>query len=98
LLLPVLLHVAQASRPRFARYASVASLPLSASGLVYLQSNLTVSFIAIALLGAVAYRSGSLGADVLLRLTGADRTRTAALTSLVATLPALLVASLCAAR
>jgi hypothetical protein len=97
LLLPVLSHAAQTSQLRVARYASAASLPLSASGLVVLQPSWSVSLIAIALLGVLAYRSGSLGADVLLRLTGADRTRTAALTSLVATLPAFFVV-LCHAR
>jgi hypothetical protein len=97
LLLPVLSHAAQTSQLRVARYASAASLPLSASGLVVLQPSWTVSLIAIALLGVLAYRSGSLGADVLLRLKGADRTRTAALTSLVATLPAFFVV-LCHAR
>jgi hypothetical protein len=56
------------------------------------------TIIAIALLGALAYRSGSLGAHALLGLDGFSRARAACVTTLVSTLPALLAALLCAAR
>ena len=97
-LVPGLITVSEAARPRLARYASVTSLPLAASGLVSLLPKTFPITIAIALLGAVAYRSGSLGAHALLGLSGSERARVASVTALVSTLPALLAALLCAVR
>jgi hypothetical protein len=97
-LVPRLLRAAPVERPQLARYASAATLPLTAAGLAGLLPDLTASFCAISLLGLLAYRSGSIGAELHLGLLGSERTWAAALTSLVTTLPALLVLSLCAAR
>jgi hypothetical protein len=76
------------------RFASVASLPLAASGWVVALPTLTTAFIALALACALAYRSGSLGARVFLTKTGPETTRIAVATCLVATLPSLLAAPL----
>jgi hypothetical protein len=96
---PGLLSVSEAAKPQLARYASVTSLPLAAGGLVSLLPRTVPStIIAIALLGVLAYRSGSLGAHALLGLDGLSRARAACVTALVSTLPALLAALLCAAR
>lgn len=79
---------------RASRYASVVALPLSASGFVAALPSMTAAFIALALLSALAYRSGSLGARVFLDLHGFERARVATSTCLVATLPSLVAASL----
>jgi hypothetical protein len=98
LLVPGLLSVSEAAKPRLARYASLTSLPLAAGGLLSLLPHAVPKTIAIAALGVLAYRSGSLGAQALLGLTGPSRARTAGVTALVSTLPALLAALLCARR
>jgi hypothetical protein len=98
LLIPSLLNVSEAHKPRFARYASVTSLPLAAGGLASLLPQALPSTIAIAALGVLAYRSGSLGARIFLNFSGIEKTRAAAVTALVSTLPGLLAAPLCAAR
>jgi hypothetical protein len=98
LLVPGLLSVSEAAKPQLARYASVTSLPLAAGGLLSLLPHAVPKTIAIAALGALAYRSGSLGAQALLGLSGPSRARTAFVTALVSTLPALLAALLCAMR
>lgn len=79
---------------RAARYASAATLPLAASGCITALPSLTASYIALALFCALAYRSGSLGARVLLGLSGSRGRLVAASTTLVATLPSLVAASL----
>ena len=91
---PLLLRRVLVDRALAARYAAAASLPLAASGWIIALPSTTVSYIAIALCCALAYRSGSLGAATLLALHGADQRRVAASTSLIATLPALLSAPL----
>jgi hypothetical protein len=83
---------------RAARYASTASLPLAASGWIVALPTLTASYIALALFSALAYRSGLLGARVLLGLSGFDKTLVATLTCVVATLPSLVAAPLHAVR
>jgi hypothetical protein len=83
---------------RAARYASAASLPLAASGWIVALPTLTASYIALALFSALAYRSGLLGARVLLGLSGFDKTLVATLTCMVATLPSLVAAPLHAVR
>jgi hypothetical protein len=98
LLIPALLNVSETLKPRLARYASVTSLPLAAGGLASLVPQALASTFAIAVLGVLAYRSGSLGARIFLNLSGIERTRAAAVTALVSTLPGLLAAPLCAAR
>lgn len=95
---PMLLQRAQIDSLRAARFASVVSFPLAAGGLALCLPSLTASFTAIALLGVLAYRSGSHGAGVYLGLATREQTRAALLTALVATLPALLAAPLCPAR
>jgi hypothetical protein len=100
LLVPLLFpwRSAQLGELRLQRYASVSSLPLAAAaGLCGLLPYAMLSCIAIALLGALAYRSGSLGARDFLGLRGPRRTCTAGMTALVSTSPALL-AALIAAR
>jgi hypothetical protein len=97
-LVPRILRAGPVDRPRLARYASLASLPLTAAGLAGLLPGPIASFCAISLLGLLAYRSGSIGAELLLGLSGSKRSWAAGLTSLVTTLPALLVLLLCAAR
>jgi hypothetical protein len=97
-LVPRLLRAEPAVRPQLARYASAASLPLTAAGLALSLPGLIASLCAIGLLGLLAYRSGSIGAEVLLGLSKPARIRTAGLTSLVTTLPALFVSLLCATR
>lgn len=96
--IPILLQRAQLDPTRAARFASVVSFPLAAGGLALCLPTLTASLTAIALLGVLAYRSGSHGAGVYLGLAKRERTRAALLTALVATLPALLAAPLCPAR
>jgi hypothetical protein len=98
LLVPSLFRVSMAQQQRFARYASLTSLPLAAGGLASLLPPSIPSTIAIAVLGVLAYRSGSLGARIFLGLEGAEKTRVAAVTALVSTLPGLLAVPLCAAR
>jgi len=83
------------SHAQAVRYASAASLPLAASGWIIALPTLTTTYLALALLCALAYRTGSLGARVFLERTGFDRTLIAALTCLVAALPSLLAAPLC---
>jgi hypothetical protein len=80
------------------RYASATALPLAVSGSCVLLPHLAISLIAVALLCALAYLSGLRGAATYLALHGADKTRAAALASLAATLPALLLAPLYAVR
>lgn len=96
LLVPTLLPTNYGAH--FPRYASVTSLPLAAAGLASLLPQPTLSIIAIAALGLIAYRSGSLGARVFLNLQGSEITRAAAVTAVVSTLPGLLLVPLCAAR
>jgi hypothetical protein len=89
------LHVDQTKALRF---AAAAALPLAVSGCTLLLPSLKMSFLAIGLLSAIAYRTGSLGAVAYLALHGSERTRAAMLASLVPALPALLLAPLHAVR
>jgi hypothetical protein len=98
LLVPFLVSAAQTTQPQLARYATVTSLPLAAGGLVSLLPHAVPKTLAIAALGALAYRSGSLGAHTFLGLAGAQKARAASVTALVSTLPALLTALLCTIR
>jgi hypothetical protein len=85
-------------QPKMLRYASATALPLAVSGgSVLLLPRLAMSLIAIALLCALAYLSGSRGAATFLALHGAAQTRAATFASLAATLPALLLVPLYAA-
>jgi hypothetical protein len=84
-------------QPKLSRYASAAALPLAVSGGSVLLPGLTVSLIAIVLLCALAYLSGSRGAATFLALHGAEQTQAASIASLAATLPALLLLPLYAA-
>jgi hypothetical protein len=88
-----------AKQAQLARYASLSSLPLAAGGITsLLPPVLSLNLAIIAVLGLLAYRSGSLGARHLLGLSGPRQVRAATLTTLVSTLPALLAALSCAAR
>lgn len=95
---PACLRGLQLDQARVVRYATAAALPLAVSGCAVLLPSLASSFIAIALLSALAYLSGSRGAATFLALRGADRARVATLASLAPTLPALLLATLQALR
>jgi hypothetical protein len=95
---PRRLQSAGVSPVRAARYASVVSLPLAAAGAALVLPSLAASLTAIALLGALAFRSGSYGAGAFLGLHRANRTRIALMTALVSALPALLAAPLCTPR
>jgi hypothetical protein len=88
----------EATHAQLARYASVASLPLAAGGLISLVPHAVLKTIAIAALGALAYRSGSIGARTFLGLVGASKARVASVTALCSTLPALLAALLSVLR
>ena len=89
------LHLAQLPAPRRATATAVSST-VSGGGL--LRVDLPTTFIAVALVCALAHLTGLRGAATFLALQRADEMRAAAWASLAPTLPALLLAPLSAAR
>ncbi len=80
------------------RFASAASLPIVASGIINFIPLSIISVMAALAGSALTFRSGSLGARDFLGMEGARRKRAATLTTMVSTLPTLCAALLRAVK
>ncbi len=95
---PRLIEAPEAFQHLVSRFASAAALPVVASGVLNIIPLSVISVMAVAVSAALTFRSGSLGARDFLGMEGARRKRAATVTTVVATLPALLAALFRAAR
>jgi hypothetical protein len=91
-LAPKLVEAPERFQALLPRFASAASLPVVASGIVNVIPLSMISVMAALAGSALTYRSGSLGARDFLGMEGAKRNRAATMTTLVSTLPVLCAA------